>query len=56
LVALKRAVALGKTPGPYLLQAEIAACHARARTPEDTDWRRIVAIYDQLAATAPSPS
>ncbi len=47
--------ALGGTPGPYLLQAGIAACHARARTPEDTDWRRIVAIYDQLAATMPSP-
>ena len=47
--------ALGTTPGPYLLQAAIAACHARARTPEDTNWRRIVAIYDQLAATTPSP-
>ncbi len=55
LVALKRGEALGKTPGEYLLQAGIAACHARARTPEDTDWRRIVAIYGQLAATAPSP-
>jgi RNA polymerase sigma factor (sigma-70 family) len=55
LVALKRAVVLGQAPGPYLLQAGIAACHARARTPEDTDWRRIVAIYDQLVATMPSP-
>ena len=55
LVALKRGEALGGTPGAYLLQAGIAACHARARTPEDTDWRRIVAIYDQLAATTPSP-
>jgi RNA polymerase sigma factor (sigma-70 family) len=55
LVALKRGEAVGGTPGSYLLQAGIAACHARARTPEDTDWRRIVAIYDQLAATAPSP-
>ena len=55
LVALKRGEALGGTPGPYLLQAGLAACHARARTPEDTDWRRIVAIYDQLAATTPSP-
>ena len=55
LVALKRGEALGGAPGTYLLQAGIAACHARARTPEDTDWRRIVAIYDQLAATAPSP-
>jgi predicted RNA polymerase sigma factor len=54
-VALKRGEALGGTPGSYLLQAGIAACHARARTPEDTDWRRIVAIYDQLAETAPSP-
>jgi RNA polymerase sigma-70 factor (ECF subfamily) len=55
LVALKRGEALGTTPGPYLLQAGIAACHARARTTEDTDWQRIVAIYDQLAATTPSP-
>jgi RNA polymerase sigma factor (sigma-70 family) len=55
LVALKRGAALGKAPGPYLLQAGIAACHASARTPEDTDWARIVAIYDQLAATTPSP-
>jgi RNA polymerase sigma factor (sigma-70 family) len=55
LVALQRGEALGGKPGSYLLQAGIAACHARARTPEDTDWRRIVAIYDQLAATTPSP-
>jgi predicted RNA polymerase sigma factor len=55
LVALKRGEALGGTPGEYLLQAGIAACHARARTPEDTDWRRIVAIYAELAATTPSP-
>jgi predicted RNA polymerase sigma factor len=55
LGALKRGEALGGTPGPYLLQAGIAACHARARTPEDTDWPRIVAIYDQLATTTPSP-
>lgn len=55
LAALKRGEGLGNPPGPYLLQAGIAACHARARTPEDTDWRRIVAIYDQLASTAPSP-
>lgn len=55
LVALKRGEALGGAAGPYLLQAGLAACHARARTPEDTDWRRIVAIYDQLAATIPSP-
>ncbi|AKV00180.1 RNA polymerase sigma-70 factor, ECF subfamily [Labilithrix luteola] len=59
LAALKRGEAAlhgeGGTPGEYLLQAGIAACHARARTPEDTDWRRIVAIYEQLAATTPSP-
>ena len=55
LLALKRGEALGGSPGPYLLQAAIAACHARARAPEDTDWRRIVAIYDHLATTAPSP-
>jgi RNA polymerase sigma factor (sigma-70 family) len=55
LTALKRGEALAGTPGPYLLQAEIVACHARARTPENTDWPRIVAMYDQLAATTPSP-
>jgi len=55
LLAVKRGVALGKAPGPYLLQAGIAACHAHARTAEDTDWPRIVALYDQLAATMPSP-
>jgi RNA polymerase sigma factor (sigma-70 family) len=54
-VALKRGEALGGAPGPYLLQAAIAACHARARTPEDTDWRRMIALYDQLAVTTPSP-
>jgi RNA polymerase sigma factor (sigma-70 family) len=54
-MALKRGVALGQAPREYLLQAGIAACHARARTSEDTDWQRIVAIYDQLAATMPSP-
>ncbi len=41
--------------GPYVLQAEIAACHARARTPEETDWRRIVELYGELAEAAPSP-
>lgn len=55
LVALKRGEALGGVPGPYLLQAAIVACHARARRPDDTDWRRILAVYDQLAATMPSP-
>ncbi len=55
LAALARGELLGGPPGAYLMQAGIAACHARARTPEDTDWRRIVAIYDRLAATTPSP-
>ncbi len=55
LVALERAAKLGTARGPYLLQAEIAACHARARTPEETDWGRIVEIYGELARTAPSP-
>jgi RNA polymerase sigma factor (sigma-70 family) len=41
--------------GPYVLQAEIAACHARARTPEETDWTRIVELYGELAQIAPSP-
>jgi RNA polymerase sigma factor (sigma-70 family) len=45
----------GGTPGPYLLQAAIAACHARAGTPEDTDWARIAALYEALARRAPSP-
>jgi RNA polymerase sigma factor (sigma-70 family) len=43
------------TPGRYVLQAEIAACHARARTPEETDWSRIVDFYDALASLTPSP-
>lgn len=55
LAALERGSKLGRAPGPYLLQAEIAACHARARTPEETDWKRIVALYDALAEIAPSP-
>jgi RNA polymerase sigma-70 factor, ECF subfamily len=42
-------------PGPYLLQAEIAACHARAVAPEQTDWPRIVGLYTELASVAPSP-
>jgi predicted RNA polymerase sigma factor len=41
--------------GAYALQAELAACHARARTPQDTDWPRIVALYDALAQVMPSP-
>jgi RNA polymerase sigma-70 factor (ECF subfamily) len=53
--ALKRAEALGGALGPYALQAAIAACHARARTPEETDWGRIAALYEALAQLAPSP-
>jgi RNA polymerase sigma factor (sigma-70 family) len=55
LVALARAERLGGALGPYGLQAAIAACHARARVPEDTDWVRIAALYDGLAALVPSP-
>jgi RNA polymerase sigma-70 factor, ECF subfamily len=55
LAALERAESLGGARGLYTLQAAIAACHARARTPEDTDWRRIVALYELLAALSPSP-
>ena len=50
LDALDRANALGGRPGPYVVQAEIAACHARARRPEDTDWARIASLYASLAA------
>jgi RNA polymerase sigma factor (sigma-70 family) len=59
LAALARAEELspeaGGALGPYALQASIAACHARARTPAETDWKRIVALYDALAQLAPSP-
>jgi len=55
LAALARAGALRETPGTYALQAAIAACHARARTAGDTDWTRIVSLYDSLALVAPSP-
>jgi len=55
LAALDRAERLGGARGPYALQAAIAACHARAGTAADTDWRRIVALYDALAQLAPSP-
>ena len=55
LAALERAEALGGAFGPYALQAAIAACHARARIPEETDWSRIVALYDALAELMPSP-
>jgi len=55
LAALSRAERLGGALGPYALQAAIAACHARARTPADTEWGRIAALYDALAQLAPSP-
>jgi RNA polymerase sigma factor (sigma-70 family) len=55
LAALARAEAPGGGYGPYGLQAAIAACHARARTPEETDWTQIVALYDALAQLMPSP-
>jgi RNA polymerase sigma factor (sigma-70 family) len=58
LAALDRAETLslaGKPVGGYVLQAAIAACHARARTAEDTDWERIAALYDVLARVAPGP-
>jgi predicted RNA polymerase sigma factor len=54
LAALERAERLGKPVGPYVLQAEIAACHARARRPEDTDWASIASLYDVLAGLAPN--
>lgn len=55
LAALERAERLRVTRGPYTLQAAIAACHARARTSNATDWKSIVALYDALAELAPSP-
>jgi RNA polymerase sigma factor (sigma-70 family) len=55
LSALRRAEEPGGALGPYTLQAEIAACHARARNAEETDWVRIAALYDALAQLAPSP-
>jgi RNA polymerase sigma factor (sigma-70 family) len=57
LAALKRAEALGGAQGrgPYVLQAALAACHARARRAEDTDWARIAALYDTLREVMPSP-
>ncbi|MDH5823285.1 RNA polymerase sigma factor [Luteimonas sp. RD2P54] len=55
LEALERAERLGEVRGPYALQAAIAACHARAATAEETDWVRIVALYDALSTQAPSP-
>src|SRR5262245_38318436 len=55
LAALARAEALGSPPGSYVLQASIAACHARAPTAEETDWARIVGFYGALADLMPSP-
>ena len=55
LSALDRAERVGGERGPYVLQAAIAACHARARTSDETDWERIVASYDALAELTPSP-
>jgi RNA polymerase sigma factor (sigma-70 family) len=55
LAALERAEALGHPRGSYVLQAAIAACHARAKRAEETDWRRIVALYDELGRLKPSP-
>jgi RNA polymerase sigma-70 factor, ECF subfamily len=55
LAALGRAEQLGGALGPYALQAAIAACHARARTAEETDWARMAALYAALAIVAPSP-
>jgi RNA polymerase sigma factor (sigma-70 family) len=55
LAALERAEEFGDALGPYALQAAIAACHARARTPQETDWARIAALYAALVQLVPSP-
>jgi RNA polymerase sigma factor (sigma-70 family) len=55
LAALERAEAVGGDRGPYTLQAAIAACHARARTPEQTEWARIAGLYGELVRLVPSP-
>jgi RNA polymerase sigma-70 factor, ECF subfamily len=55
LAALTRAERLGEERGPYVLQAAIAACHARARAADQTDWSRIAALYGELAERMPSP-
>lgn len=55
LAALERAERLGEERGPYVLQAAIAACHARARTADQTDWSRIAELYGELAQRTPSP-
>jgi predicted RNA polymerase sigma factor len=55
LAALARAEAVDGSRGPYTLQAALAACHARARTGDETDWARIVGLYGELAQVTPSP-
>ena len=55
LAALDRAASLRQTPGPYALQASIAACHARARTAQETDWTKIADLYTQLSRIMPNP-
>ncbi len=55
LAALERAESLGGAGGPYALQAALAACHARARSVEDTDWERMATLYDALRGVMPSP-
>ena len=55
LAALQRAESLGGSRGPFALQAAIAACHARARTADETDWVRIASLYQALAQVTPSP-
>ena len=55
LTALERAIRLGGEPGPYQLQAAIAACHARARVPAETDWTMIATLYETLGRLTPSP-
>jgi RNA polymerase sigma factor (sigma-70 family) len=55
LTALARAENVSTTPGPYVLQAEIAACHARARSKDETDWATISSLYSDLGEVAPSP-
>jgi RNA polymerase sigma-70 factor, ECF subfamily len=55
LGALARAEALGGAAGPYAMQAAIAACHARARSGDETDWERIASLYETLARLTPSP-
>jgi RNA polymerase sigma factor (sigma-70 family) len=55
LAALERAETLSTAPGPYTLQAALAACHARASTDEDTDWMRMARLYDELVVVLPTP-